>query len=771
MKKKFLVLLVIASLSILAMAIFPNADTGVTATWDGTTFTMSDGTTSTGTRLPAKVTNLVIAEGVKVIPENMAVDRTALVSVSIPASVLRIETNAFARATALVSVEIADDSSLSSIYRRAFYRTAITQISFGDSLTYVGDEAFRLCKSLTSVDLGNGIVGLGDTVFADDSKLQSATIGGTLTTLTANTFLNCTKLNNVELSDSITTLGSNSFRGTTALKSIDLPSNLQVIGIRSFQNSGISSVVMPNSVTKVDNKAFINASNLSSVVFSTNLTTILDYAFSKTKLTSVDFPDTLETIGQFAFYYATELSNVNLSNGITEISKCAFMATAVSNVVLPASVKTIGVYAFKQCSNLTSINLDNVETIKDYAFQSSGFTTLSIPASITSMERGAFSLCENLTSVTFEEGVTDVLGTSTFNACTALTDVQFASTVTNIGATAFYQCSALAEIIIPDGCTTIGAGAFRKTAISVAYIPASVTTMETNIFRDSSAGTVTIRTQDEATAVIAYIDTYSYLTRGENYIPGQEGHVCTFGEWSVTTAPTVDATGLLTRACECGETETYELSALNNTDYAYSVDVEPTCTVAGTAKYIIVVDNQTFEFASTIDATGVHIYGEYVLTTPATPLDKGIETATCECGDTITREINYTGQAVALDVQVNGNVATATLKLVGAPNLTSVGFAITYSDELTATAATTLLTGNTTDPALNNPVKFVWINDAKTNVSVNGDVLTITFTVADDADITVEDFTITYDADDVCYADGDALVNVELETFVKVTVA
>ncbi len=61
---------------------------------------------------------------------------------------------------------------------------------------------------------------------------------------------------------------------------------------------------------------------------------------------------------------------------------------------------------------------------------------------------------------------------------------------------------------------------------------------------------------------------------------GEAPHEHSFGEWTVTTAPTCTEAGVETRTCECGETETREIAALGHTEEIIPA-VEATCTETG----------------------------------------------------------------------------------------------------------------------------------------------------------------------------------------------
>ena len=61
---------------------------------------------------------------------------------------------------------------------------------------------------------------------------------------------------------------------------------------------------------------------------------------------------------------------------------------------------------------------------------------------------------------------------------------------------------------------------------------------------------------------------------------GEQPHEHSFGDWTVTTAPTCTEKGIETRACECGETETREVAALGHTEEIVPAK-EATCTEDG----------------------------------------------------------------------------------------------------------------------------------------------------------------------------------------------
>ena len=160
-----------------------------------------------------------------------AFKQTAITSVTIPASVTSIESQAFNLAENLASVTFVIDGDLLNIGAYAFKSTAITSINIPASVKYIGDYAFYLCYELASVS------------FAAGSLL---TIGEQA--LSGNAFTSIT------IPASVTSIANYAFYGSTALESVtfDTGSQLTTIGGYSqFTNSGLTTFTAPSSVLTV----------------------------------------------------------------------------------------------------------------------------------------------------------------------------------------------------------------------------------------------------------------------------------------------------------------------------------------------------------------------------------------------------------------------------------------------------------------------------------------------------------------------------------------
>ena len=118
---------------------------------------------------------------------------------------------------------------------------------------------------------------------------------------------------------------------------------------------------------------------------------------------------------------------------------------------------------------------------------------LEIPKAVTALRSGVFAQNTNIKTVTIPASVTDfgATGVSETGASggafkgSAVTTVVLEDGMTEIPAAAFNGAKNLTSVTIPASVTTIGVNAFRQTALTELTIPENVTT-KTGAFRDMS---------------------------------------------------------------------------------------------------------------------------------------------------------------------------------------------------------------------------------------------------------------------------------------------
>ena len=232
---------------------------------------------------------------------------TTLNSVSIPASVTKIESHAFEGCSNLASITFHEGQDL-QFSRRSFRNcTALTELNLpacysdqfvteGEYEGKNGEAAFAGCTSLTKV------------TFAKGSKLKH----------TYNYM----------------------FQSTTALQNINLEACTKLTNIAGwmFQSSGLKKVVLPASITVLEQKCFQNCKKLASVDFTkcTKLTLVHINSFQNCDLRMVDLSacTKIGTLREWSFAGNKNLKTVILPKSLRMIYGDTFNGdTSLENVV------------------------------------------------------------------------------------------------------------------------------------------------------------------------------------------------------------------------------------------------------------------------------------------------------------------------------------------------------------------------------------------------------------------------------------------------------
>lgn len=135
-----------------------------------------------------------------------------------------------------------------------------------NSVTNIGNDAFRLCKKLTSVTIPNSVTSIGDNAFNGCSSLTSVTIPNSVTSIGEAAFDGCRSLTSLIISNRITIIEQGAFGGCSSLTSITIGEKVTTIKEYAFYGCNkLTSLTIPNSVTDVKDEAFGNCYNVSDV--------------------------------------------------------------------------------------------------------------------------------------------------------------------------------------------------------------------------------------------------------------------------------------------------------------------------------------------------------------------------------------------------------------------------------------------------------------------------------------------------------------------------
>lgn len=228
------------------------------------TITKYTGTEST-VILPSTISGWPVTK----IGEDALKDNTTITSVTIPASVTEIGSNAFAGCTNLTSVHYAGDWSNLTIQSgnpavedaaKDAANEQLFDFEFILNNTAVIVNNYR-CKG-TAADVtipsrykGKPVTAINNAAFPN-SAVTSVTIPDSVTSIPDAAFVNCSQLTNISIPNSVTYIGFSAFDGCASLKSITLPSSLRTIGNSAFAGCPSSmTVTYPGSKTQWDDIA------------------------------------------------------------------------------------------------------------------------------------------------------------------------------------------------------------------------------------------------------------------------------------------------------------------------------------------------------------------------------------------------------------------------------------------------------------------------------------------------------------------------------------
>ncbi|MDE6401452.1 MAG: leucine-rich repeat domain-containing protein, partial [Clostridiales bacterium] len=273
--------------------------------------------------------------------KNVFYSCTGLVEVYFPSTISEINLEMFEGCTNLARVKISEDNPYYAERDGIVYNKAVTKvimcpsgkggnIILPDSVTEVGDGAFKGNVNITGIVIGKNVTLIGDAAFYKCVNLSSVTFdkGGT-----EDLVINPSARENMS-SNSLAT-----FYQCDALTSIVFPSRLVMFG------------------------GFRECANLSRVSFddpeTSRLEEIGSYALYKcSKLSYFECPKSLKVLETYAFSNCESLTSIDLPEGLIEMKDYALSSCPVlKNITIPSTVKYLGKAMFANNKVITSMTL------------------------------------------------------------------------------------------------------------------------------------------------------------------------------------------------------------------------------------------------------------------------------------------------------------------------------------------------------------------------------------------------------------------------------
>ena len=228
----------------------------------------------------------------------------------------------------------------------------LTSITIPESVTSIGQNAFKGCTSLTEITIPESVTSIGFCAFSGCENLTRVTFETGNATIGKDVFENCPNLTEVHSPSLEAWFG-------LAFTIHESERYYPVLSGRGLYIGGelLTEAVIPEGITGIPAYAFFNYDSLTGITLSKSVTSIGEYAFAGcSNLNSVAMPGCVKEIEDYAFYSCSKLTSIFLPEGLICIGSYAFRGcNHLLSITIPKSVGVIGLYAFMDCSDLTRV--------------------------------------------------------------------------------------------------------------------------------------------------------------------------------------------------------------------------------------------------------------------------------------------------------------------------------------------------------------------------------------------------------------------------------
>lgn len=176
---------------------------------------------------------LVLPDHLETVGDSLCFNSRALTDVHLPSGLRAIPGSMFGFDTSLKKIDF--PPNLQTIGSRAFLCCPIEELVFPESITAVGDSAFRESKISTVFVPGTAV--LGESAFQRCAKLTKVILGHGITNIPRECFAGCSALELVCLPDTLKTIERCAFERASNLKKMRIPPSVTYIGYAVFPKS------------------------------------------------------------------------------------------------------------------------------------------------------------------------------------------------------------------------------------------------------------------------------------------------------------------------------------------------------------------------------------------------------------------------------------------------------------------------------------------------------------------------------------------------------
>lgn len=376
-----------------------------------------------------------------------AFSESLIEEITIPNSVVCIESKAFFRCYNLKFVNFYNGSKLNKIEKSAFYHVDIEKFEFPWELNTIEEYAFAYCLRLKKLKIPeNSCLSIIGQYAFTYTPIQSIYIPSGVEEIHEGAFHHCENLESVKFAED---------------------SRLLSISQLVFACTNIAKITIPTYVKRIEKNTFSKCPELKIVDFQNNsyLESIEKRAFFQSPIQTLYIPKRLEELQNGWCKETMQLNNVIVSEenknfmvfdnkiliGKSSIIEDSFDTIYFANrhikrIIIPSFIKRISSYAFSQCIQLRKVDFsqcNNLKLIESNSFSYTPIKKLIIPDKVTKIEKKSFCNCNHLKSVLF------------------LTNSTKEKNLAFIGKKAFSNTN-IKKLCIPSSVIEIGEKAFKR---------------------------------------------------------------------------------------------------------------------------------------------------------------------------------------------------------------------------------------------------------------------------------------------------------------------
>lgn len=218
------------------------------------------------------ILNIVIPEGVSVIPSHFLNGGFELKSITLPTTIKRIEDSAF------------------------YNCNKLEKVNFPEGLEFIGHSAFSLCKSLTKIDLPDSIDEIDICAFRECTGLKSVQLPKIIKTIGCDAFAKTLTLDMLQKRAGCYYLGSSDnpyymlYKVDENLENYEIHEETRIINAGTFSwNDKMKKILLPRKLVSIGRDAFWHCKNLARIKIPNTVVSIGERAFGNSGVKSASF--------------------------------------------------------------------------------------------------------------------------------------------------------------------------------------------------------------------------------------------------------------------------------------------------------------------------------------------------------------------------------------------------------------------------------------------------------------------------------------------------